>query len=203
MSFQAPPAIFGGFRVVKSFKISNFRLRRTLWDVCFCHQRQKWNFISFDLHGFGSLGFGSVPKKQRNIGDLKKVLCVPNYGSTNTLGSGIKSQVGLIWAIIMTGKLWSAWVCSPWRLDSWSYGTDVTYRGELSSSHLEWTTTRSQIQMVHERSPQIFDVSWYFMITRIYAFDFSAKQKSHNWYSVVTPKILAIQLFIHLIHTLT
>ena len=47
------------------------------------------------------------------------------------------------------------------------YGTDVTYRGELSSSHLEVNNilhhlsvvTRSQIQMVHERSPQIFDVS--------------------------------------------
>ena len=200
MCFQAPQAIFGCFRVVKSFKISNFRLRRSLPEP----DSEAW-------HGFGSSDFGSVPKKQRNIGDLKKVLCVPNYGSTNTLGSGIKSQVGLIWAIIMTGKLWLAWVYSPWRLDSWSYGTDVTYRGELSSSHLEVNNilhhlsvvTRSQIQMVHERSPQIFDVSWYFMITRIYAFDFSAKQKSHNWYSVVTPKILAIQLFIHLIHTLT
>jgi len=41
------------------------------------------------------------------------------------------------------------------------------------------------------------------MITRIYAFDFSAKQKSHNSYSVITPKILAIQRSIHLIHTLT
>ena len=134
--------------MAKSFKISNFRLRRSLPEP----DSRERNFesstarnvisshLTWGVTWIREFGFRFCPEEAKKHwrfekGSLRTELWL--IGSTNTLGSGIKSQVGLIWAIIMTGKLWSAWVCSPWRLDSWSYGTDITYRGELSSSHLE------------------------------------------------------------------
>ena len=86
------------------------------------------------------------------------------------------NRVDLMSVIIMTGKLWSASVRFPWRLGPWSYGTCVMYRVQRNSARLAVNNilhhlsvvTKPQIQMVHERTSQIFEVSWIFMVSRTY-----------------------------------
>ena len=89
-----------------------------------------------------------------------------------------------------------------------SGGTDVTYRGELSSSQLKVNNilhhlsevTRTDTDGTREVGPNI----WYFMITRIYALGFSAKRKWHNWYSEnpCNPTFHSLNWYTHLIDTL-